>query len=77
MDIDIGINEEIVVDDLCSTPGGIVLQIAITSVGVALGSFLIWAAPKAYRAVRELVTAAVQNDQNKDKGRCTEDGRNH
>ncbi len=67
MDIKIDISDEIVIDDLCSTPGGIVLQIAITSVGVALGSMLTWAAPKAYHAVKEFVTTAVQNAQNKTK----------
>jgi len=64
MDLKIDITDTVVLDDLSSTPAGIVLRIAIATVGVALGNALTWAVPKAFDAIKELVTGDTANATN-------------
>ena len=67
MDIKIDLTDVIVVDVLSATPGGIVLQLAVTSAGVALGTMITWAAPKALHALGKFGNKAVSNVMNINK----------
>ena len=61
MDMEIQITDRVVLENFSSTPMGIILQIAVTSVGVALGNALVFAAPKVFESIGDCIEN-IMND---------------
>ena len=65
MDMEIQITDRVELENFSSTPMGIILQIAVTSVGVALGNALVFTAPKVLEAIGNYVENIKKDKEEK------------